>query len=72
MDPIRNKIMTASRDELQTALLLVCEGIDRMAIASLETALELDQMDQHNEARTFVLSIENNFRKLIKDGLNLE
>lgn len=71
MDPVRERIANADVEDLRTALLLVCDGIDRMAIASVETALELDQMDDTNEARQFVLAIEDQFRKLIKGGLGL-
>jgi hypothetical protein len=72
MDPVREKIASASEEELRATLLLVCDGIDRMAIASVETALELNQLDDSNEARKFVLSIEDNFRGLIKGGLGIK
>lgn len=71
MDRVRYTIISAPDDSVRETLLLVCDALDRMAIASIETALELDQMDDDNESRNFVLGIENSLRAIIRTGLGL-
>jgi hypothetical protein len=71
MDKVRYTIISAPDGSVRETLLLVCDALDRMAIASIETALELDQMDDDNESRNFVLGIENSLRAIIRAGLGL-